>query len=78
MTMDPIVYVMLACLHPTIAPSVTVCHVAHVYAKQTDCDMDAARLARNAINKKGGASSTVPTQSKSRPSACPRSGLARL
>jgi len=54
MTMDPIVYVMLACLHPTIAPSVTVCHVAHVYAKQTDCDMDAARLARNAINKKGG------------------------
>jgi hypothetical protein len=49
--MDLIVYVMLACGHPTIAPSVTVCHVAHVYAKQTDCDIDAAWLARKPINK---------------------------
>jgi hypothetical protein len=52
--MDPIVYVMLYCLHPTIAPSVTVCNIAHVYAKQADCDIDAARLARIPVNKNNG------------------------
>lgn len=47
--MELIVYVMLSCMRPTIAPSVEVCPVIHIYTKQADCDADAARLAR--LNK---------------------------
>jgi len=44
--MDLVVYVMLTCMYPTLAPSVNVCHIAHIYTEQTDCDTDAARLVR--------------------------------
>jgi hypothetical protein len=49
--MELVVYVMLMCMNPVVAPQVTVCHVAHVYANQADCDADAARLTRIPMNR---------------------------
>lgn len=68
-----IVYVMLYCLRPTLQPRVEVCHIAHIYTKQSDCDLDAARLARIPANLDNGTkfrcSSPVKVKTEQMPKA---------